>query len=180
MSSTLISIFAEVSKATRPIWFLNTYVTFPVGAPEGKDDLSVLEHRAPCGDSPPMHIHHTEDEVFHILEGELTIRVGNETGRYGPGAVLVAPKGIPHSYRVDSSEGGRWVTVTAHGDFERFVRAVGREAENDELPPPVHLSPEAIEQVAAVARTFGIELAGPPMERWAGSTPASESAQRQS
>ncbi len=154
-----------MTSATRRIWFLNSLVTVRVGASEGKDGLSVLDHRVPFGDSPPLHIHHTEDEVFHILEGEFRVQMANETGRYGSGAVFLAPKGIPHTYRVESSAGGRFVTVTAHGDFEQFVRAAGRDAERDELPFPVGPPPaDAIEQLASLARTFGIEFVGGPLE----------------
>ena len=52
------------------LWFLNTLVSIRVSAQKGSDSLSVLEHRAPFGDSPPLHLHQTEDEVFYVLEGE--------------------------------------------------------------------------------------------------------------
>ena len=45
-----------------------------------------------------------------------------------PGAIVLAPKGVPHTYRVESPQGGRCLTVTVHGDFERFVRAMSRPA----------------------------------------------------
>jgi quercetin dioxygenase-like cupin family protein len=148
----------------RRIWFLNTLVQVHVAASDGSDGLSVLEHRAPFADSPPLHVHDTEDEIFHILEGDFRVQVANDVGRYGPGTVVLAPKGVPHTYRVESSAGGRFVTVTARGEFERFVRAVGREAERDELPPPAGPpSPEAMRQLQAIAHTFGIEFVGPPL-----------------
>jgi uncharacterized cupin superfamily protein len=37
----------------------------------------VLEHRVPHGDSPPLHVHRNEDEVFHVLEGELRFVAGD-------------------------------------------------------------------------------------------------------
>ncbi|GAA6758816.1 cupin domain-containing protein [Thermus oshimai] len=49
------------------LWFFNTLVHLWVSEVEGQDGLSVLEHRAPFGDSPPLHVHHTEDEVFVVL-----------------------------------------------------------------------------------------------------------------
>jgi len=147
------------------IWFLNTLVQVQVAQADGNDGLSVLEHRAPFGDSPPLHIRHTEDEIFHILEGEFRVQVANDIRRHGPGTTLLGLKGIPHSYRVESSAGGRFLTVTAHGDFERFVRTVGRQAQQQELPPLMGPpSPEAIEQLGAVARSCGIELVGPPLQ----------------
>jgi quercetin dioxygenase-like cupin family protein len=52
----------------RSLWFLNTYVTIRISSRDGSDGISVLEHRASQGDSPPLHIHHDEDEIFHVLE----------------------------------------------------------------------------------------------------------------
>jgi quercetin dioxygenase-like cupin family protein len=150
--------------SAKGIWFLNTLVYVRVGQADGEDGLSVLEHRAPPGDSPPLHLHRTEDEVFHILEGEFLFQISDETRRCGPGTVLLAPKGVAHTYRVESPEGGHFLTVTARGDFERFVRAAGREAAHDALPPRAGPpSAGAAEALAAVARTYGIELVGPPL-----------------
>jgi quercetin dioxygenase-like cupin family protein len=145
------------------LWFLNTLVTVGVGSDEGDDGISVLESLAPRGDSPPLHVHRDEDEVFHILEGELRFRVGDDELRAGPGETLLAPKGVPHTYRVES-ERGRWLVTTARGDFERFVRSFSRPAEADELPAPAAPpTPEQAEALAAACREHGIELVGPPL-----------------
>ena len=164
MRQTLEQASGGAGGSMRRIWFLNTLVQVHVAASYGSDGLCVLEHRAPFADSPPLHVHDTEDEIFHILEGDFRVQVANHVGRYGAGTVVLAPKGVPHTYRIESSAGGRFVTVTAHGEFERFVRAVGREAERDEVPPPAGPpSPEAIQQLQAIARTFGTEFVGPPL-----------------
>jgi mannose-6-phosphate isomerase-like protein (cupin superfamily) len=145
------------------LWFLNTLVTVGVGTEEGADGISVLESLAPRGDSPPLHVHHDEDEVFHILEGELRFRVGDDDLRAGPGETLLAPKGVPHTYRVES-ERGRWLVTTARGNFERFVRSFSRPAEAAELPEPAGPpTPEQAEALAAASRAHGIELVGPPL-----------------
>src|SRR5439155_12174688 len=83
----------------------------------------------------PLHVHRTEDEVFYVLEGEFRFRVGDQDLRAGQGETLLAPKGVPHSYLVES-ERGRWLAITVHGDFEGFVRSLGRPAERPELPEP--------------------------------------------
>src|SRR5579864_1890881 len=59
------------------LWFLNTLVSVQVPHELGPDGVSVLESRAPHGDSPPLHVH-GEDEIFHVLEGTMLIRVGGE------------------------------------------------------------------------------------------------------
>ncbi len=145
------------------LWFLNGLITVGVANAEGSDGISVLEHLAPHGDSPPLHVHHDEDEVFHILEGELRIRVGDDELRAGPGETLLAPQGIPHTYRVESEQ-GRWLVTTARGNFERFVRSISRPAEHDGLPEPApEPTPEQVEALAVAARAHGIELVGPPL-----------------
>jgi hypothetical protein len=50
----------------------------------------------------------------------------------GAGETLLAPKGVPHTYRVESREGARWLVITRRGDFERFVHALSRPAERPE------------------------------------------------
>ena len=149
--------------ASDHLWFLDTLVACRVGEEAGSDGISVLEHRARRGDSPPLHVHTTEDEVFVVLEGAFRFRLGDEERPAAAGDVLLAPKGAPHTYRVQSEE-GRFLTITARGDFERFVRAMGRVAERAELPesggPP---SPEALAALTETAGRFGIEFVGPPL-----------------
>jgi quercetin dioxygenase-like cupin family protein len=141
------------------LWFLNGLTTIRVSSEEGSDAMSVIEHLASRGDSPPLHVHHQEDEIFHILEGELRFRVGDEELRAGPGETLLAAKGVPHTYVVES-ERGRWLVTTSNGDFERLVRAVSRPAERAELPEP---SPPPMAELEAACREQGIELVGPPL-----------------
>jgi mannose-6-phosphate isomerase-like protein (cupin superfamily) len=145
------------------LWFLDALVTIGVGTDDGDDGISVLESLAPRGESPPLHIHHDEDEVFHILEGELRFRVGDDELRAGPGETLLAPKRVPHTYRVES-ERGRWLVTTTRGDFERFVRSFSRPAERDELPEPAGPpTPDQQEALSAACRAHNIELVGPPL-----------------
>ena len=48
----------------RDLWFLNTRVLIRVSYQDGADNISILEHWPALGDSPPLHVHHSEDEVF--------------------------------------------------------------------------------------------------------------------
>jgi quercetin dioxygenase-like cupin family protein len=150
--------------ATEQLWFLNTLHTVRVRHDQGEDGISVMETLAPHGDSPPLHVHRTEDELFHVLEGELRVRAGDAEIRIGAGESLLAPKGVAHTYRVESTDGARWLVVTTGGDFERFVRELSRPAEGPGLPsshgPP---TPEQEEALAGAARRHGIELVGPPL-----------------
>lgn len=153
----------SVTGTSERLWFMNTLVTPLVSSQEGADGLSVLANVARRGDSPPLHVHHSEDEVFHVQEGTLRVRAGDDEIVLGGGDTLLAPKGVPHTYVVES-ERACWLAVTSGGDFERFVRSVSRPAERDDLPDPAPPpTPEQAEAFAAVCREHAIELVGPPL-----------------
>ena len=42
-----------------------------------RDDLSVVRMHAPAGDQPPLHVHAHESETFYVLEGSMTLWVGD-------------------------------------------------------------------------------------------------------
>ncbi len=147
------------------LWFLDSLVTIRVSASDGQDGISILEHFAPYGASPPLHFHRTEDEVFHILEGEFRVRIQDQEHRLRAGDSRLIPKGTPHTYRVESAQGGRGLAITVGGDFERFVREVSRPAERPELPPRgAPPSADAIQALRATAAKFGIEFVRPPLQ----------------
>jgi uncharacterized RmlC-like cupin family protein len=109
-------------------------------------------------------VHRTEDEIFHVLSGELRFVVGDKEISVSGGETLQAPMGVPHTYAVVSPEGARWLVVTCRGDFERMVRSVSRPAERDALPPPAGApSAEQEAALAAACLAHGIELVGPPL-----------------
>ncbi|HEY8791605.1 MAG TPA: quercetin 2,3-dioxygenase [Gaiellaceae bacterium] len=114
---------------------------------EGRFDL--IEAVGPAGDMPPLHVHHSHDEVFYVLEGEMSFHVGAETFTGGPGTTAFAPRGIPHVYRVES-DSARWLAMTSPAGFADFVSAVVAAGEVD---------PGTL---AAIAAEHDIEILGPP------------------
>jgi quercetin dioxygenase-like cupin family protein len=145
------------------LWFFDNLVTFPISHGDGTDGISTMEGLARRGESPPYHVHRTEDEAFHLIEGELVLLVDGEIQRVRAGETVLAPKGVPHTYRV-VSEQARWLVITTRGDFERFVREVSRPATTAELPAPADPpTPEQQRALAEVALRHGIELIGPPL-----------------
>jgi quercetin dioxygenase-like cupin family protein len=145
------------------IWFGDTLIRVQAAHGDGGNGISCLDSTAPRGDSPPLHVHRTEDELFHVVAGRLRLRAGGEDIELGAGETFLAPQGVPHTYRVESEE-ARWLVVTTNGDFEGFVRAAGRPAETATLPVPAGPpSPEQQQAFAELALRHGIELVGPPI-----------------
>ena len=51
-----------------------------------------------------IHEHsHPNDEVWHVIEGQIAITVAGETHIAGPGCAVVVPPDAPHSVRVLAS-----------------------------------------------------------------------------
>jgi quercetin dioxygenase-like cupin family protein len=126
--------------------------------PETGGAYSVVELAGREGDMPPLHVHHDEDETFSVLEGKMTLFVGNDELELKAGECTVAPRGVPHVYRVDSTE-ARWLGV-ASPTFAEFVLAASVPAETETIPdaPPAF----APEELIGIAAQNGIEVLGPP------------------
>jgi mannose-6-phosphate isomerase-like protein (cupin superfamily) len=154
---------AAVSGAEERIWFLNTLMTVCRSSASGRDGVSVIEFRAPYGDSPPTHVHHEDDEIFQLVEGRMRFRVGDEEFVLEAGHAVVAPKGVPHSFRVESPGGARGFNIMPGPNFENFVRAMGRPAETAGLPKPSAPTPEEIARLVRTARAHAMDIVGPPL-----------------
>lgn len=57
-----------------------------------------------------LHEHsHPNEEVWHVIEGELEVTIGSDTQVAGPGWVAVVPADTPHSVKVLTA--GRVIVV---------------------------------------------------------------------
>jgi mannose-6-phosphate isomerase-like protein (cupin superfamily) len=49
-------------------------------------------------DGPPLHVHHSDDEAWHVLEGTLRFRFADRTVDVDAGGTVFAPAGVAHTY----------------------------------------------------------------------------------
>lgn len=145
------------------LWFLNSRVVIRRPSASSPDRLSVAEHWLPFGDSPPLHVHHREDEIFHVLEGVVRFRVADQEVVVEAGQSALAPSGAPHTFRIESEAGARVLVMAPGDDFEGLVREVSSPAERDGLPPPSVPTTAEIQGLAEACERHGITLLGPPM-----------------
>jgi quercetin dioxygenase-like cupin family protein len=153
-----MSIAAPATKA-EPLWFLDNLAYVHIDGAQTGDAYALGEIAGRRGDMPPLHVHHRDDEVFYVLDGELTLFVGDEVITVTPGGAAFAPRGVPHAYRVESAT-ARWLTISNPAGFERFVRAMSEPAEREGLPPAGRAFDPA--ELTRVAGEYGIELLAPP------------------
>jgi mannose-6-phosphate isomerase-like protein (cupin superfamily) len=79
--------------------------------------LVVVEWRDPGGGGePPMyiaplHVHHEDDEAWYVVDGALTVRVGDDDVEIPAGGAVLVPRGTPHTYWNPTPEPTRYVLV---------------------------------------------------------------------
>src|SRR5213594_4237196 len=103
------------------VWWKSGRITVKTAGAETDDAFSQIETDDPRGSGPPLHLHHNEDETFYVLEGEVTILVGEERIDLKAGDYLFGPRGTPHAYIVRSERARMLVTASPGGVEEIFV-----------------------------------------------------------
>ncbi len=144
-------------------WFKGTLVNVRLSWKAGEDRVSVVEHLMPFGESPPLHIHRNEDEVFHVLEGRMRVHIDGDDTIVEAGETVLAPKGRPHTFRVESADGARCLTITSGGDFENMIREMGEPATCAKLPIHAELTPAMVAALTEACARNGIDIIGAPL-----------------
>ena len=136
--------------ATQDLMFLGIRARVLVDAEASEGHFGLLDMiEAPPGDMPPLHVHHAQDEGFYVVSGEVTFYLPDEEIALRPGDFFLAPKGIPHTFRV-GAEPARFLVTSSPAGFEQFVCDVAAL----DVPDPARL--------AAIAARYDIEILGPP------------------
>ena len=163
LTHTHIPQFAEpyVSHQSEARWYGNSLWEFLVPAEVTAGKLSVFQATMPEGFSPPRHIHTREDEVFLVMEGEVCFDIDGELQLAGPGASVYMPRGVPHTFRIQSPV-GRLLGVMTPGAFEDLFRSLSVPADERALPEPDSV-PFDVPAVMAEQARLGTVVVGPPM-----------------
>jgi quercetin dioxygenase-like cupin family protein len=118
---------------------------------------ALWEAVVPPGGGPPPHVHSLEEEGFYILEGEITLQVGDERIVATAGMFINMPVGTPHSFKNGSTKPAKMLISVAPAGLEKMFFKVGQPvpAGATTAPPPTK---EEIEKLLAVAPKYGIEI----------------------
>jgi mannose-6-phosphate isomerase-like protein (cupin superfamily) len=98
----------------------------------------------------PLHTHHREDALWYVIEGEFGAQVGDRHFAESSGAVIFAPRGIPHTYWNPGSTAARYLEICWPAGLEIYLENVGRavRAGGEEL----------LSRVAGLSDEYGIEM----------------------
>jgi len=147
--------------AGEAIWYVNNRATILATAAQTGGAFGLVHMEVAIGHGPPLHIHHAEDEAFWILEGQLTVRCGDEEFAAGPGAFVYTPRGVPHTFRLEGNAPAKLLVLLTPGGGEGFFRDAGRPVAGPGLPLP---APPDVAALATVAARYRQEFIGPPLE----------------
>jgi mannose-6-phosphate isomerase-like protein (cupin superfamily) len=105
---------------------------------------------------PFVHVHRYQDEVFHVLEGELQFYINNQTVTVPQGTCVYAPRGVAHSFRSNADRPNprpaRLQFRFSPGDsIESYLQQAGRALNQD--PPNIAL-------LKLLANEWGVDIIG--------------------
>jgi mannose-6-phosphate isomerase-like protein (cupin superfamily) len=96
------------------------------------DGFSVVEYRGAVQPGPPMHVHHSFEECWVILEGEVEFRVADRTTIGRAGSFLLVPRGVHHTFQVRSP--AKWVGIFSPARYVGLIEELGRLIPTDGPP----------------------------------------------
>jgi mannose-6-phosphate isomerase-like protein (cupin superfamily) len=135
-------------------WFFGMLAEVKASTADTGGMYTLLEITAPAGLQTPLHVHYREDEGFYVLDGSVTIEVGDETVELGAGQHAFGPRDVPHRFTV-GPDGARMIWVLTPGGFDDFVADVSAPADTPTVPPASVMPPE---DAADIVLRHGMEL----------------------
>ncbi|MFB7288925.1 cupin domain-containing protein [Actinacidiphila glaucinigra] len=147
----------EATTDTEPFWFLGGQARILLPGRATGDAMSLMEFSDPIGHAPPHHVHENEEELWFVLDGEVSFFVGDKRHDLIPGQVAFGPRGVPHSYLV-RSEGARLAVVFSPAGIEEWFRVNGVPVTDArDIPPAFDLA-----SIVGSAEAFKLRVTGPP------------------
>jgi quercetin dioxygenase-like cupin family protein len=112
-----------VTSSEGPVWDMvpGRPVAFRLLCDQTGGSIAVFEEVVPPGLGTSLHIHWTSDEAIHFLEGDFTVRIGEETRSVSAGTWVFIPRGTAHGWRNSGSGSGRATFIFTPGDGAKYV-----------------------------------------------------------
>lgn len=142
------------------VWYNGSLMTFLATGEDTHGQFALIELAGRKGNVPPPHIHHWEDEIFYVLEGELAVSVGDRTMRAVPGTMVFLPRNVQHSFTIESEQARMLVLLTPAG-FEGWFREFSVPAPAMTLPTATEVAYGDVQRMLEVAPHYGLEFVLP-------------------
>jgi len=144
----------------RSVWYNGSLMTFLASGEETHGQFALIEAVARRGNVPPPHIHHREDEIFYVLEGEIVVSVGDRTIKGTAGTMVFLPRDVPHSFTIESEQSRMLILLTPAG-LEGWFKEFSVQAPAMTLPPAGEPEYRELQSMLEAAPRYGIEFVLP-------------------
>jgi quercetin dioxygenase-like cupin family protein len=114
------------------------------------------------GSPSPRRIHHREDVILYVLEGDITVEVEGEARRALAGTLAFLPRGTEYGTAVEF-EKARMLVMALPAGIEGYFEEMSRPDGSLKVSPDPEAAPDS-EKLARIAMKYGIEITGPPVE----------------
>lgn len=121
---------------------------------------SIHDNIIPAGSPGPRpHLHLDHEEIFYVLEGELTVRVGSRTITVRDDSFVVVPRGVVHQPSNPGTQPTRVLIIFSPAGMDHFFE----EAAEGRMPlQAVPTDPAVLERLAAFTEKYDYEFADFP------------------
>jgi quercetin dioxygenase-like cupin family protein len=131
-------------------WVAGSLMQVKATGADTHNGLTLIEQTCPPGLDSPAHVHPDEEQCLYMLDGTIEVTCGDATRAIGPGAFVVMPRGVPHSFVVTGEHGARFLSITSPSGFERLVQEIGVPAPALTPPPVEDVSADVVSRSAAL------------------------------
>ena len=143
----------------RSVWYNGWLMTFLATGEDTHGQFALIEAVARRGKVPPPHIHHREDEIFYVLEGEIVVSVGDRTIKGTAGTTVFLPRDVAHSFTIESEQSRMLILLTPAG-LEGWFKEFSVPAPAMTLPPAEEPGYHDMQRMLDVAARYGLEFVG--------------------
>jgi quercetin dioxygenase-like cupin family protein len=124
-TETAVPILCQPS-AGKVLGVLGGRMPFKVLSEQTGGAYAIVAQQIPAGQGPPPYVHRHETESFYTLEGQVEVTIGGQKMAVSAGAMVVAPRDIPHTFRNVGPDEGRFLLTFMPGRFANyFIEADG-------------------------------------------------------
>ena len=153
---------ATISKPVdgRTIAVVGDVYRFLATGEETEGRYAIWEALVLPGGGPPPHTHSREEEGFYVLEGDITLWVGDKRLAVSAGMFANMPVGVEHAFKNESSKPARMLISIAPAGLEKMFFEVGVPMPAGATTAPA-TTKEEIAKLLQIAPRYGIEMRPP-------------------
>ena len=138
------------------LWYIGHLMSILISSDDSGGRFALMHGFEIRGLEPPPHIHTREDESFYLMDGKITYTVGNETFDARKGDWMFLPRGIKHSFKVNTEQAEVLIHLSP-GGFEGYFREMSEPAKELRIPPRP-AGPPDVKRIVETASKYGIRF----------------------